>query len=75
MTKKSSLKSKITIVDIADNDPTTEVKELVEEGKEAEVTPIEAAKEEVPPLEVKTQEDVKEEVKPIEKVKPIEEGT
>ena len=70
MTKKSSLKSKITIVDIADNDPITEVKEPVEEAKEEEVKePVEEAKEE----EVKPIEDVKEEVKPIE-VKPIEES-
>jgi len=69
MTKR---KSKITIVDIADNDPITEVKEPVEEATEEEVKePVEEAKEE----EVK--EDVKEEVKPIEnvkeEVKPIEE--
>ena len=69
MTKKSSLKSKITIVDIADNDPITEVKEPVEEGKEEEVKPIEDVKEEVKPIEVKPIEDVKEEVKPIEEVK------
>ena len=58
MTKKSSLKSKITIVDIADNEPITEVKE-----------PVEDVKEEVKPIEVKPIEDVKEEVKPIEEVK------
>ncbi len=81
MTKKSSLKSKITIVDIADNDPITEVKEPVEDVKEEvkpiEVKPIEDVKEEVKPIEVKPIEDVKEEVKPIEdvkeEVKPIEE--
>ena len=72
MTKKSSLKSKITIVDIADNDPITEVKEHVNPDpiEEQVEEPVEEVKEEV-------KEDVKEEVKPIEEVKeevkPIEE--
>ena len=73
MTKKSSLKSKITIVDIADNDPITEVKEhvnpdpieeQVEETKEEEVK--EEVKEDVKEEPI---EEVKEEVKPIEEVK------